>query len=82
VAFDDDDGDYEGESAFDHHAEIVTVEIRDDHAYITIETDEGEVVHIGEHGGVTLDWLEQYYDDYGDDWADAILDDLWDELYG
>ena len=76
-----DDDDYDG-AGFDHHAEIVTVEIEGGRAYITIEMDDGSVVHLGEHGGVTLDWLEQYQNDYGDDMFDAILDDLWELLYG
>lgn len=82
MAYDDDDYDDPYENGFDHHAEVVTVQVENDRAFITIEMDDGSVVHIGEHGGVSFDWIQDFYDLYGEDWADAMLDEMWDKLYG
>lgn len=84
MAFDDED-DYPDDGysdAYERYAETVSVDIHDDRAFITIELDDGSVMHLGDHGGVSLDWLEQYWDDWGDDMWDQIVDELWDEMYG
>lgn len=69
-------------SEFDHHAELVTVTILDDgNVMLTIETDDGDVVNIGEHGGMSADYIAELMDDYGEDWADYLLDAIYDSSY-
>ena len=69
---------------FDHHADIVTATIAPDglHVSLTIETTDGDVYHIGEKGGMTLDYLEGLFDEYGDEMYDYLLDTVDGVSYG
>lgn len=69
-------------SDYEHHAELVTVTVLDDgNVQLTIETADGEVINLGDHGGMSPDYIAELMDDYGEDWADELLDRVWDELY-
>ena len=82
MADDDDYPDDDYGDDYERHVEVVTVDIDDDRAHITFELDDGSIVHFGDHGGVSLDWLEGYWDSYGDDMWDQIVDEFYDDMYG
>lgn len=47
-----------------------------------VELDDGRVIHLGEHGGFSDEYLDQLYDQYGDDWLDELVDVVLENSYG
>ena len=60
----------------DRDIEAVTITGDGDHASIVVELDDGTVVHLGDHGGFTWEYLDALMGDYGDAWIDYLMDQI------
>jgi hypothetical protein len=71
------------ESSGDHLPEMITATVWDDgNVSLTMEMENGDVVHVGEHGGMSLDYLEDLYDELGDDMYEYLADVMYEDVYG
>ena len=62
--------------------EMITATISDDgHISLTMEMENGDVIHVGDHGGMTADYFDALYDELGDDVYEYLADVIYDGGY-
>jgi len=75
-----DPGDWE--SSGEHMPEMVTATVWENgNVSFTMEMEDGDVIHMGQHGGMSADYLESLYDDLGDDLWEYLADVMYEEEY-
>jgi len=73
---------WDWESTGEHVPELVTATILENgNVELTMEMANGDVIHVGEHSGMTADYLESLFDQMGDDLFEYLADVIYDEEY-
>lgn len=66
----------------DHVPEIVTVTVDDDgNCRVTLEMENGDVIHMGDKGGMSADYLADLWADFGEGMWEYLADVMYDEVY-
>lgn len=70
------------EASGEHVPEVVTVTVDDDgNCYVTLEMENGDVIHVGDSGGMSADYLDDLFTAYGDEMWEFLADVMYDEVY-
>ena len=70
------------EASGNHVPEIVTATVDDSgNVSLTMEMENGDVIHVGDRGGMSADYLAELFADLGDDCFEYLADVMYDEVY-
>lgn len=71
------------ESTGAHLVDVATATIDDDgRVHLVFEMDNGDVINVGDHAGMTWDYLADLFDDLGDDMYEYLADQVYEHGYG
>lgn len=70
------------EPSGEHVPEVVTATISDDgRISLTFEMENGDVIHVGDKGGMTADYFAGLLADFGDDLYEYLADVVYESGY-
>lgn len=71
----------EWESSGDNLPELVTATVENGHVWLTMEMENGDVIHVGDHSGLRAEYLAELLSDFGDDLYEYLADCVYEENY-
>lgn len=65
----------------EHLPELITATVVGDHFWLTMEMQNGDVIHVGDHAGMRGDYLASLIRDFGEDCYEYLADCVYEAGY-